>query len=151
MEAYIRNTARDKAKYILRSEHESLLKAGEDELVTDMRKQLVHGYVVMRHRTVEAVELYHTEHREDSSRLEEDRQHFVGALSDSTSEVTSLRNKHLDYGEWEMTRDTTKKARSTMIWTNGIEPMPAIQMRLALGLSVLTNEFDELLHPSEDH
>ena len=27
-------------------------------------------------------------------------QHFVGALAASLNEVTRLRNKHLDYGEW---------------------------------------------------
>ena len=40
-----------------------MLKAREDELVTDMRKQLVNGYAEMRQRTAEAVELAHAEHR----------------------------------------------------------------------------------------
>ena len=38
-----------------------------------------------------------------------------------------------------------------MVWTNGIEPMPAIQMRLASGLSILTKEFGKLRHPSDEH
>ena len=38
-----------------------------------------------------------------------------------------------------------------MMWTNGIKPMLAIQMRLAFGRSSLMKEFDELMHPSEDH
>ena len=101
MEASIRNVARDKALYILTSEHESMLKVREDELVADMRKQLLIGYADMKQRTVEAVELSRTEHRKELTRLEEDRQHFVGALVDCMNEVTRLRTKHLDYGEWE--------------------------------------------------
>ncbi len=83
MEAYIRNSARDKAKYILKSEHESQLRAREDELVTDMRKQLANGHANMRKRTAEAVELSHAEHRKEVTRLEQDRQHFVSAPAES--------------------------------------------------------------------
>ena len=43
----------------------------------------------------------HAEHCTEVTRLEEDRQHFVSALADSMNEVTRLRSKHLDYGEWE--------------------------------------------------
>ena len=35
------------------------------------------------------------------TRLEVDRQHFIGALVDSMNEVTRLRTKRLDYGDWE--------------------------------------------------
>ena len=55
----------------------------------------------MRQRTVEAVESTRVEHRKEITRLEEDRQHFVSALAESINEVTRLRTKHLDYGEWE--------------------------------------------------
>ena len=41
MEAYLRNSAREKAMHILKSENAILLKKREDELITDMRKQLV--------------------------------------------------------------------------------------------------------------
>ena len=41
MEAYIWNSAREKATHILKSEHAILLKKREDELITNMRKQLV--------------------------------------------------------------------------------------------------------------
>ena len=65
MEASIRNTARDKAKYILKSEHESILKVREDELVADTLKQLAIGYVDMKQRTTEAVELSRAEHHKE--------------------------------------------------------------------------------------
>ena len=69
----------------------------------------------MKQRTVEAVELARTEHRKDITRLDEDRQHFVGAFADSMNEVTRLRTKHLDYGEWEMMMDTMLTTKNTMI------------------------------------
>ena len=75
-------------KIDLKSEHETLLKALQDELITDMRKQLVNSHVDMRKRTSEAVELSLAEHRKEVGRLEEDRQHFVNALAESINEVT---------------------------------------------------------------
>ena len=78
-----------------------MLKRREDELVAAMKKQLSIGYSDMRQRTVEAVESTRAGHREYIPRLEEDRQHFVSALAESMNEVTRLRTKHLDYGEWE--------------------------------------------------
>ena len=66
-----------------------------------MRKQLSIGYSDMRQRTAEAVETTRAEHRKELTRLEEDRQHLVSALAESMREVTRLRTKHLDYGEWE--------------------------------------------------
>ena len=39
MEASLCNSAREKAMYILKSEHAIMLKTREDELITDMRKQ----------------------------------------------------------------------------------------------------------------
>ena len=105
METAMRNAIRDKSSFILKSEHESLLKRREDELVADMRKQLSIGYSDMRQRTAEAVELSRTEHRKYIFRLEEDWQHFVSALAESMNEVTRIRTKHLDYGESENDED----------------------------------------------
>ena len=55
MEAYLRNSVREKAMYILKYEHAIRLKKREDELITDMRQQLVKGHAEMRRQTVEAV------------------------------------------------------------------------------------------------
>ena len=77
METAMRNAIRDKSSFILKSEHESLLKRREDELVADMRKQFSIGYSDMRQRTAQAVELSRAEHPKDVTRLEEGRQHFV--------------------------------------------------------------------------
>ena len=101
MEAYLRYSSREKASCITMSEHEILLKRREDELSTEMRQQLVKGHVDMRRQTAEAVELYCSEHHAEVARLEEDKQHFVNALAESMNEVTRLRSKHQDYGEWE--------------------------------------------------
>ena len=87
--------------YLHRSEHALLLKAREDKLVTDMQQQLVNGHADMRKRTAEAGELSLAEHRAEVTRLEEDRQLFVITLAESMHEVTRLRNKQQDYGEWE--------------------------------------------------
>ncbi len=56
MVEYLRNSSREKAMYILKSEHSILLKKREDELITDMRYQLVKGHVDMRKQTAEVVE-----------------------------------------------------------------------------------------------
>ena len=69
----------------------------------------------MRKYTVEVVELSHAEHRKYVTRLEEDRQHFVSALADSMNQVTRLRSKHLDDGEWETTRQDMKKVMVVMM------------------------------------
>ena len=63
MESSLNKAIRDKALYVLKSEHESLLKGREDELVADMRKQPSIGYSDMRQRTVEPVESTRAEHR----------------------------------------------------------------------------------------
>ena len=55
MDSFIRNSARDDSKYILKSEHALMLRKREDELITDMRSQLVKGHADMRKQTVEAV------------------------------------------------------------------------------------------------
>ena len=89
MEAYLRNSAREKAMYPHKSEHAIPIKAREDELVTDMRKQLVNGHAEMRKRTAEAVELS-LAHRTEVTRLEEERQHLVNTLAEPMNEVTRL-------------------------------------------------------------
>ena len=65
VESSLRNVIRDKSLYVLKSEHEPVLKRREDELVADMRKQLSIGYSDMRQRTTEAVavETTRAEHR----------------------------------------------------------------------------------------
>ena len=70
MESSLRNAIRDKSLYVLKSEHESVLKRREDELVVDMRKQLSIGYSDMHQRTAEAVETTRAEHRKEITRLE---------------------------------------------------------------------------------
>ena len=82
MESSLRNAVWDKSQYVLKSEHESMLKQREEDLVADMRKQLLIGYSDMRQRTAEAVETTRAEHRKEITRLEEDRQHFVSALAE---------------------------------------------------------------------
>jgi hypothetical protein len=101
LDLVIRNSARGDSKYIPKSEHTLMFKQSEDELVTDMRTQLVNCHAEMRKRTAEAVELYIAEHRAQVTCLEEDRQHFATALAKSINETTKLRNKIQDYGEWE--------------------------------------------------
>ena len=63
MESSLRNAIRDRSLYVLKSEHESMLKKREDELDGDMKRQLSIGYADMRQRTAEVVEMTHAEHR----------------------------------------------------------------------------------------
>ena len=63
MECSLQNATRDTSLFVLKSEHGTLLKRWEDELVADMRKQLSIRYSDMRQRTAEAVELSRAEHR----------------------------------------------------------------------------------------
>ena len=56
MEASLRITSRDKAQYILKSEHKSMLNQREEDLAADMRKELSNCYSDMRQKTSEAVE-----------------------------------------------------------------------------------------------
>jgi hypothetical protein len=101
MQLSLKKTDRDVSQYVLRSEHEAMLKKREEDLVADMRKQLSIGYSDMCKKTSEAVEVVRAEHRKDITRLEEDRQHFVNELAASMNEVTRLRVKHHEYGEGE--------------------------------------------------
>ena len=66
-----KNTNRDTAQYVLKSEHESMLKKREEDLVADMRKQLSSCYSDMCKKTSEAVETARAEHRKEITRLEE--------------------------------------------------------------------------------
>jgi len=77
MQLSLKRTDHDITQYVLKSEHEEMLKKREKDLVTDMQKQLSIGYSDMCKKTSEAVEVVRAEHRKDISRLEEDRQHFV--------------------------------------------------------------------------
>ena len=88
LEAYIRHSAREKATYILKSEHATLLKKREDELITDMRQQFVKGHAEMRRQTAEVVESSLSEHRAEITCLEQDKQLFVNALAEYMNEVT---------------------------------------------------------------
>ena len=63
MEVSLKSTTRDTAQYILKSEHESMLKKREEDLIADMRKQLSIGYSDMCKKTSEAVETARAEHR----------------------------------------------------------------------------------------
>ena len=56
MDSFIKQSARDDPKHIFKSEHALMLKAREDELITDMRSQLVKGHADMRKQTAEVVE-----------------------------------------------------------------------------------------------
>ena len=94
MEAYLRNSALEKASHILKSEHAILLKNREDELITDMRQQLVKGHAEIIRQTAKSVELSLAEHGAEITRLAKDKQHFVIALGESMNEVTRLRNIH---------------------------------------------------------
>ena len=98
MELSLNESDRDTAQYILKSEHEMMLKQREEDLIADMRKQLSIGYSDMCKKTSEAVETARAEHPMDVTRLEEDRQHFVNELAESMNEVTRLLVKHHDYG-----------------------------------------------------
>ena len=93
MELSLKKTDRDAAQYVIKSEHEAMLKRREEDLIADMRKQLSIGYSDMCKKTSEAVETARAEHRKDITRLEEDRQHFVNELAASMNEVTRLRMK----------------------------------------------------------
>ena len=44
MELSLKETDRDAAQYVLKSEHEAMLKNSEEDLIADMRKQLSIGY-----------------------------------------------------------------------------------------------------------
>ena len=55
----------------------------------------------MRRQTAEVVESSLSEHRAEITRLEQDKQHFVNAFAESMNEVTRMRNKRQDLGEWE--------------------------------------------------
>ena len=87
--------------YSLESEHAILLKRREDELITDMRKQLVKSHAEMGRQMVEAVDSPLSEHRVEIAHLEVDKQHVVNALAEYMNEFTRLRNTHQDYGEWD--------------------------------------------------
>ena len=63
-----------------------MLKQREEDLVADMRKQLLIGYSDMRQRTAEAVETTRAEHRKELTRLEEDRQNSESAFVDQMNE-----------------------------------------------------------------
>ena len=69
MEISLKNTNRDIAQYVLKSEHESTLNKREVDLVADMRKQLLIGYSDMCKKTSEAVETARAEHRKDITRF----------------------------------------------------------------------------------
>ena len=73
MDISLKNTNRDTTQYVLKSEHESMLKKREEDLVADMRKQLSIGYSDMCKKTSEAVETARAEHRKEITRLEEYR------------------------------------------------------------------------------
>ena len=90
MQLSLKKADRDVAQYVLRSEHEAMLKKREEDLVADMRKQLSIGYSDMCKKTSEAVEVARAEHRKVITRLEEDRQRFVNELAASMNEVTRL-------------------------------------------------------------
>ena len=70
MQLSLKKTDRDVAQYVLKSEHEALLKKREEDLVADMRKQLSIGYSDMCKKTSEAVEVARAEYRKDITRLE---------------------------------------------------------------------------------
>jgi hypothetical protein len=101
MQLSLKKTDRDVAQYVLKSEHEAMLKRREEDLIADMRKKLSIGHSDMCKKTSEVVETAQAEYRKDITRLEEDRQHFVNELAASMNEVTRLRMKHHEYGEKE--------------------------------------------------
>ena len=61
---------------------------------------MVKGHVEI-HKQIEAVDAVVSELKADIARLEGDRRHFALSLVDAMNEVTSLRNKYVDFGEWE--------------------------------------------------
>jgi hypothetical protein len=68
-----------------------MLKKREDELIVDMRNQLVNGHAEVRRQTAQDVESSIFEHRAEITRLEEDRQQVVNSLADSMNEVARSR------------------------------------------------------------
>ena len=100
MDLFIQSSARDDSTYILKSEHALVLKKLEDELIADMRSQLVKGHAEMRRKTAEAVGTAMADQRAEITRPEKDSQHFADPLAETMNEVTRLRNKHQDVGEW---------------------------------------------------
>ena len=55
----------------------------------------------------------------------------MSARAESMNEVTRLRTKHLDYGEWEDGDEHYDEGGIT--WVSGTSTRPAAQTRLALG------------------
>ena len=78
---FIKTSARDDSKYIRKSEHALMLKKREDELITDMRNQLVKAHEEIRKQTAEAVEAAISDQRAEITRLEKGSQHFVDSLA----------------------------------------------------------------------
>ena len=66
-----------------------------------MQAGLVRGHAEMRKQTAEAVESAVVGLKAELTRAEGDRQHFATSLANTMNEVTALRNKHEDFGDWE--------------------------------------------------
>jgi len=137
--------------YVLKSEHESLFKRREDELVADMRKQISIGYSAMRQRTAEAVEPTRAAHRKYITLLEEDRPHFVSSvLAESMNEVTRLRTKHLDYGDLENEDEHYDEGEDGDNLDHWYRHDTGYPDAAGAGTTDYDEKFDELRHPLED-
>ena len=62
-------------RYMLKSDHVNALKKREEELLTDMKNQLVKGYAEMKKQSAEAVEAAVESQRSEIKRLEGDCNH----------------------------------------------------------------------------
>ena len=88
-------------RYMLKSDHAAAFKTSEEELLTNMKNQLVKGFAEMKKQAAEAVEAAVASQRSEIKRLEGDCNHFSASLADAMNEVTTLRNKYQDWEEWE--------------------------------------------------
>ena len=97
----IKGSALARGTFVLKSDHVVLLKGREDELLADMKTQLVKGHVEMMSQSAEAVGFAVTGLTADIARAEGDGQHFLNSLAEALNEIWSLRYKYEDEEDWE--------------------------------------------------
>ena len=86
---------------MLKTDHATILKNREGELLPEMKSQLLKGHADMRRQTAEAVEAAVASPKSATTRLEGDCTHFSTSLAQVMNEVAPFRNKYVDWEEWD--------------------------------------------------
>ena len=92
--------ARDRNKLILKTDHVSLLKKREDELLEDMQTQQYGGHAEIRRQTAEGVQSVAVGLKSEITRLEDDHQQVVSSFAEAMNEIYNLRWTCAGLDEW---------------------------------------------------